>query len=205
MTFASSSPLSPAIQSGRHAEDSESRAIPGRYALWPDRRPQSAWAILFYNRNFPPRAVLLSPRSHQFAPTGCDVSLSPCEIDSIMLIFARLVVISLLALVGLAVSTAAQSSAAQKVMSSFLEELLHEFRVDEITSDDGEERVIARGSMVQPNGLVQMGVLVDCDASIGSMIIRNQATATQDLYPVDRAFCEALAEGLRERDHSPGR
>jgi hypothetical protein len=122
-----------------------------------------------------------------------------------MLIFARLVVISLLALVGLAVSTAAQSSAAQKVMSSFLEELLHEFRVDEITSDVGEERVIARGSMVQPDGLVQMGVLVDCDASIGSMIIRNQATATQDLYPVDRAFCEALAEGLRERDHSPGR
>jgi hypothetical protein len=122
-----------------------------------------------------------------------------------VLTVARLIAISLLLLVGFAEPTAAQSSAAQKMMSSFLEELLRELQIDEIIDDAGEDRVVARGNMIQPDGLVQTGIVVDCDGKTGSMIIRNAALATQDLYPADRTFCDALLRGLRERNQSLGR
>ena len=74
-----------------------------------------------------------------------------------MLTLARLVVISFLPVLGLAGSAAAQSSAGQ-VISSILEELLDKLHVDEIIGDVGEGYVLARGSMVQRDDLVHMGV-----------------------------------------------
>jgi hypothetical protein len=121
-----------------------------------------------------------------------------------MLTLARLVVIPLLPVLGLAESAAAQSSTAQ-VISSILEELLDKLQVDEIIGDVGEGHVLARGSMVQRDDLVHMGVVVECDGDNGSMIIRDPVAATQDLYPVDRTFCDALVKGLRERDRSSKR
>jgi hypothetical protein len=111
---------------------------------------------------------------------------------------ARLVVIPLLAVLGLAESAAAQSSTA----SSILKELLDKLHVDEILGDVGKGRVLARGSMVQRDDLVHMGVMVECDGDNGSMIIRDPVAATQDLYPVDRTFCDTLVKGLRERTPS---
>src|SRR5205807_192395 len=90
-----------------------------------------------------------------------------------------------------------------QVLSSILEELLDKLHVDEILGEVGKGRVLARGSMVQRDDLVHlvhMGVMVECDGDNGSMMIRDPVAATQDLYPVDRTFCDTLVKGLRERD-----
>jgi hypothetical protein len=59
--------------------------------------------------------------------------------------------------------------------------------------------------MVLPDGRSLAKQEIVCEREGRSMIHRDKVALTQDLYPADAGFCDALVNALGRRNETPGR
>jgi hypothetical protein len=111
----------------------------------------------------------------------------------------RLVAISLLALVGPAQSSAAQSG--DFVRPEQLPKFIEETRIDEIR-EEPSQIVVSLGHM-PTDGRIVPGLLIVCertrpDRTYEILIVKDRRLETQDLYPAQPGSCDALLANARQ-------
>ena len=118
----------------------------------------------------------------------------------------RLVAISLLALVGLAQSSAAQSG--DSVRPEQLSKFFEETRINEIR--DEPSQIVVGLSRTPTDGRIAPDLLIVCkrtrpDGKYERLIISDRMLETQDHYPAQRGYCDALLTAARQRKEAQER
>lgn len=116
---------------------------------------------------------------------------------ALMFLSMRLVLIWLVAFIGLAQSSLAQSSNLSP--HEVVPRLLQQTRVDNIAA--GPERIVVRVSRLHSDGRIAPGVLIICDRSRPEhayVAVQDDALKTDDRHDVEPGFCDAVLALARQ-------